>query len=53
LPVDEVVYQLEEGEQTCDCGCGSLHEMTMETRSEIAIVPSHVKVTRHVRQVYA
>jgi transposase len=53
LPVETVVYQLEEGEQTCACCGGSLHEMTTETRSEIAIVPPQVKVVRHVRQVYA
>ncbi|WP_430069475.1 IS66 family transposase [Paenibacillus naphthalenovorans] len=53
LPVETVVYQLSEGEQVCACCCGSLHEMTTETRSEIAIDPPKVKVIRHVRQVYA
>jgi transposase len=53
LPVETVVYQLEEGERTCDCCGGALHEMTTETRSEIAIVPPQIKVMRHVRQVYA
>src|SRR5690606_11182088 len=53
LTVETVVYQLEEGEQICECCGGALHEMTTETRSEIAIVPPQVKVIRHVRQVYA
>lgn len=53
LPVETVVYKLEEGEQVCACCGGSLHEMTTETRSEIAINPPKVKVIRHVRQVYA
>lgn len=53
LPVETVVYQLAEGEQACTCCGGSLHEMTTETRSEIAIDPPKVKVIRHVRQVYA
>lgn len=53
LPVETVVYKLEEDEQICRCCGGSLHEMTTETRSEIAIVPPQVKVMRHVRQVYA
>ncbi|MEI7028434.1 IS66 family transposase, partial [Paenibacillus sp. y28] len=53
LPVETVTYQLAEGEQSCACCGGSLHEMSTETRSEIAIVPPQVKVVRHVRQVYA
>ncbi|WP_397379437.1 IS66 family transposase [Paenibacillus sp. YYML68] len=53
LPVETIVYTLEEGQQLCACCGGSLHEMTTETRSEIAIVPPQVKVMRHVRQVYS
>jgi Transposase and inactivated derivatives len=53
LPVETVTYTLEEGEQVCACCGGSLHEMSTETRSEIAVVPPQVKVIRHVRQVYA
>ncbi|MFB5764142.1 IS66 family transposase zinc-finger binding domain-containing protein, partial [Paenibacillus medicaginis] len=53
LPVETVIYTLEEGEQTCACCGHSLHEMTTQTRSEIAIVPPQVKVVRHVQQVYA
>ncbi len=53
LPVETVTNTLEEGEQICTCCSGSLHEMTTETRSEIAVVPPQVKVVRHVRQVYA
>jgi transposase len=53
LPVETAVYALEEGEQICACCGGSLHEMSTETRSEIAIVPPQVKVIRRVRQVYA
>lgn len=53
LPVETVVYRLAEGEQACMCCGNALHEMTTETRSEIAIVPPQVKVMRHVRQVYA
>ncbi len=53
LPVETVTYQLAEGEQVCEC-CGfSLHEMSTETRSEIAVVPPQVKIVRHVRHVYA
>jgi len=53
LPVETVTYTLEDGEQICPCCGGLLHEMSTETRSEIAIVPPQVKVIRHVRQVYA
>lgn len=47
------MYSLNEDEQVCPCCGGSLHEMSAETRSEIAIVPPQVKVIQHVRQVYA
>ena len=53
LPMETVTYQLAEGERICDCCGGSLHEMTTETRREIAIIPAQVKVVEHVRQVYA
>ena len=53
LPIETVTYQLTEDEQICPCCGGSLHEMTTETRSEIAVVPPQVKVVQHVRQVYA
>jgi transposase len=53
LPVETITYTLEEGEQVCTCCGGSLHEMSTETRSEIAVVPPQVKVIRHVRNVYA
>src|SRR5690606_24914341 len=51
LPVETVTYELSEGEQVCECCGGSLHEMSTETRSEIAVVPPQIKVVRHVRQV--
>jgi|GEM_PF-2531299 Transposase and inactivated derivatives len=53
LPVETITYSLEEGEQICTCCGGSLHEMSTETRNEIAVVPPQVKVIRHVRNVYA
>ncbi len=53
LPVETITYSLEEGEQVCTCCGGSLHEMSTETRNEIAVVPPQVKVIRHVRNVYA
>lgn len=53
LPLETVTYTLAEGEQICACCGGSLHEMTTQTRREIAVVPPQVKVVQHVRQVYA
>lgn len=53
LPVETVTYALAEGEKICRCCGGSLHEMTTETRREIAVVPPQVKVVEHVRQVCA
>ena len=53
LPVETVVYTLTESEQVCPCCGGALHEMSTETRNEIAVIPAQVKVVRHVRQVYA
>ncbi|MDQ0116644.1 IS66 family transposase [Paenibacillus harenae] len=53
LPVETVTYELTEADQVCSCCGGALHEMSTETRSEIAIVPPQVKVIRHVRQVYS
>ncbi|TFE26250.1 IS66 family transposase [Cohnella luojiensis] len=52
LPIETVTYSLTESEQICACCGGTLHEMSTETRSEIAIVPAQVKVIRHERQVY-
>jgi transposase len=53
LPIETVTYELSETDQLCSCCGGALHEMSTETRSEIAIVPPQVKVIRHVRQVYS
>ena len=43
LPVETITYSLEEGEQVCACCGGFLHEMSTETRNEIAVVPPQVK----------
>lgn len=53
FPVDTVVYELAASEQSCACCGGALHEMSTETRNEIAVIPAEVRVTRHVRKVYA
>lgn len=53
FPVETIHYALPESEQFCSCCGGGLHEMSTETRNEIAVIPAEVKVIRHVRQVYA
>jgi transposase len=53
FPVETIIYELPEGEQVCACCGGALHEMSTETRNEITVIPAEVKVTRHMRQVYA
>ncbi len=53
LPVETVEYRLSEEEQVCSqCG-GPLHEMRVETREELKVIPAQVKLVRHERQVYA
>ncbi|ULO10088.1 IS66 family transposase [Paenibacillus sp. 19GGS1-52] len=53
LPIETVVYELPALEQIRTCCGGELHEMSTETRNEIAIIPAQVKVIRNVRKVYA
>lgn len=53
FPVETITYTLSEEEQICSCCGGALHEMSTETRNELTVIPAEVKVTRHVRQVYA
>jgi transposase len=53
FPVETITYELSEAEQVCPCCGDALHEMSTETRNEIAVIPAEVKVVRHVRQVYA
>lgn len=53
FPVETITHTLPEEEQVCSCCGGALHEMSTETRNEITVIPAEVKVTRHVRQVYA
>lgn len=53
FPVETIHYTLLEEEQVCSCCSGALHEMSTEIRNEITVIPAEVKVTRHVRHVYA
>jgi len=53
FPVETLTYTLPEDEQICACCGGAIHEMSTETRNEITVIPPQVKVTRHIRHVYA
>jgi len=52
FPVETIVYSLPLEEQICSCCEGQLHEMSQETRVEIAVIPAQVKIIRRVRIVY-
>lgn len=53
LPVETIIHELPKEEQRCPCCGDALHEMSTETRNEIAVIPAEVKVIRHVRQIYS
>jgi transposase len=53
LQVETIEYELPEEEQICSCCGGPLHEMSVEVRQEIKIIPAQAKVIKHVRHVYA
>ncbi|MFS0667703.1 IS66 family transposase [Peribacillus frigoritolerans] len=53
LPIETIEYRLADEEQVCSCCGGALHEMSVEVRKELTIVPAEVKVTEHKRYVYA
>lgn len=52
FPIETIHYTLSQEEQVCACCGGALHDLSTETRVELAIVPAEVKVVHHVRQVY-
>lgn len=52
LPVEVIEYRLPEGEQTCSCCGGPLHEMSTEVRQEIKVIPAQAVVVKHVQYVY-
>ncbi len=51
LPRVEVVHELPEHEQHCECGCQK-HVIGEETSEQLEIIPQRVQVIRHVRKVY-
>lgn len=53
LEVVEVYYQLPKEDQICPNCSHELHEMKIEVRKELTIIPAQVKITHHKRQIYA
>lgn len=53
LPTETVEYRLSHEEQVCSCCGGALHEMSVEVRKELTIIPAEVKVVEHKRFVYS
>jgi len=53
LPVETIEYKLPAEEQICPCCQGPLHEMSVETRQELKIIPAQASIVKHQRSVYA
>lgn len=52
LPVERIEYHIPEEEQACE-KCGTkMHEMSVEVRKELKIIPAQVCVVEHIRKVY-
>ncbi len=51
--METITYDLPEEDQACPQCESSLHQMTTETRKEIAVIPAQVKVVEHVSKVYS
>jgi len=53
LPVETVVYELDESECVCPECEGKLHSMSVEERCEVEIIPAQFVTKRHVQHIYA
>lgn len=53
LPSETIEYRLSDEDQVCSCCGGKVHEMSVEIRKELTIIPAEVKVIEHKRFVYA
>jgi transposase len=52
LPVERIVYDLDEDEKICPVCDNSLHQMKEEVRQELKVIPAKVVRVEHVRKVY-
>jgi len=53
LPVETIVYELDESECICPECDGKLHSMSTEERCEIEIIPAQFVAKRHLQHIYA
>ena len=53
LPVERIEYQIPEEEQICGECNSKMHEMSVEIRKELKIIPAQVSIIEHVRKVYS
>ncbi|WP_156943698.1 IS66 family transposase zinc-finger binding domain-containing protein [Alkaliphilus transvaalensis] len=53
LPVERIEYHIPEEEQACEKCNSKMHEMSVEVRKELKIIPAKVCIVEHVRKVYA
>lgn len=52
LPREEIVYELSEDERQCNCG-ECLSEIGSDTSEQLEVVPTQLKVIRHICKKYA
>ncbi len=52
LPRKSIVYDLEEAEKICDCGCQLTH-ICSEKSEQLEIIPMQIYVIEHLRKKYA
>lgn len=53
LPVERIEYDLLDSEKNCPVCGESLHQMTIEIRKELKVIPAKVVRVEHVKKVYA
>ena len=53
LPAEDIDYDLPEEEQVCPQCSGKLHEIGVETRRELRLIPAQQVVVRHNQHKYA
>lgn len=53
LPVERIEYQIPEEELTCGKCNSKMHQMSVEIRKELKIVPAQVSIVEHVKKVYS
>lgn len=52
LPIERIEYTIPEDEQFCEKCSTKMHEMSVEVRKELKIIPAKVCIVEHVRKVY-